>query len=208
MSIHRTIGIAALFLLGAIPARATTITFDTLSGVPSSLTTQGFTFLSGGHYHFDLTSSSSFAQDGTTMLWNHDYSNTMFASDNSAFSMQSFWGGEFYSAGSPANSPTIRVIGTFVGGGTVTQDFLLDGYADGNGGLPADMQVFTLSPAFTNLAKVDFLGLVSPGFTNNYYSLDNIVVNGSTVPEPASMMLLGTGLAGVAARLRRRSRRA
>lgn len=96
---------------------------------------------------------------------------------------------------------------------TETVDFLLNNGALPSGGFSTTVfggsgLVTALNVDGTLLVTIDknttggFLGL---GFLNAFsvYS-SRLDVTGSTVPEPASMVVLGLGLAGLATRLRRR----
>ena len=76
--------------------------------------------------------------------------------------------------------------GELFGGGTVNQTFLLDGVFGA--------QPFTFT-GFDNVTKVTWLSS-----SQSYFQVDNIVVtaNNGSVPEPASLGLLGLGLAGLA----------
>lgn len=91
-------------------------------------------------------------------------------------------------------SSEITFTGILVGGGTVTQTFRLAGNTGDNA-----LATFTFSPAFANLRQLDFGAQVTP-----FYQFDNVVLNASTVPEPSTGVLLGSGLLVVAGAMARR----
>lgn len=95
-------------------------------------------------------------------------------------------------------SDPVTVTGTLSGGGTLTQTFVTDALGDGPGPL-ADFQTFSLI-GFNDVISVQFASIAKP------FAIDNINVTESSapVPEPASLFLLGSGLSGLAALVRRR----
>lgn len=77
-----------------------------------------------------------------------------------------------------------------------------------------DVTSFTTTSAgnffgFTTTSSIVSLSLTAPSTGNLGFSIDNFTFgqaagSGAPIPEPATMILLGTGLAGVAAQMRRR----
>ncbi|PCJ19687.1 MAG: hypothetical protein COA96_16195 [SAR86 cluster bacterium] len=128
---------------------------------------------------------------------------TMTQTGGGAFSLQQFDVSEPRTYATILNTSVIQVIATFVGGGTSTESFMLDGILpDGPSGDLADFETFFLSSAFTNLASVTFRGLDIYGDIGGW-ALDNIVVNTSAVPEPGMLGLFGLSLVLLGFRKRR-----
>ena len=158
----------------------------------------GFAFTSGNdHFHIgdDLPGQPS---NGTGIL---------LEDQNSAITMTQVGGGAFdllsadLSQDNANADPATGVIvtGFFSGGGSISTTIALP---------PPPNSVFQHASfvGYTNLLSVTFRGAgnPSPSPSSNGFTLDNIGVNTGTVPEPASLTMLGMGSLSILVYARRR----
>jgi hypothetical protein len=98
--------------------------------------------------------------------------------DSSAFSISSIDAANWQFEGTTGE---IDLIGNFFGGGSITQTITTSDV----------WSSFSLS-GFNNLSSLDIIG-------SSVYAvdIDNLNINAASVPEPASLVLMGLGLAGI-----------
>jgi hypothetical protein len=196
-------------LVASSEAHADTITFDPLQLTGSgfthmdSYTEAGFTFTSvnnpGDAFAFASAQQNNLAYyAGSAGLAVNNFNDfgRLTAAGGAAFSLTSIDLSHFM-RGSNGVPVVVTFTGNYVGGGTTVQSFTVTIFG---------FQTFNFDPSFTNLSSVEF----GPTSARPFYQFDNVVVNQSltAVPEPTTMALLGAGLVGVAAKVRRRSAKA
>jgi hypothetical protein len=196
------LSIAAL-LLTAAGARASVIDFQSLESnegqtLFAPYVEDGFQVSAGGGSRLASsgTQNPTFYAGSTGMyLFPIDsYALTLTAVGGGPFTLTSIdfslWG----DAPAPIHPDPITFIGTTATGGTVTQTFTPLGFG---------FTTFTFDATFTDVVSVVW----QQSHTDTHaHQFDNIVVEPSTasVPEPTTLVLFGTGLIGVTARLRSR----
>ncbi len=130
--------------------------------------------------------SPACASNGTNYLYGQSGLYNMTSEQGLMFDLISFDVAELQPAHT-SNLTSIEIVGNYLAGGSVSYIFNLDGIVDGPSGLE-DFESIILSNSFLGLGSVTFTA------NNDYFALDNLVVEVITVSEPAMPLLFLSGL--------------
>jgi len=193
----------ALTAFAAIPSQAGVIDFE--ANADNGASTQiangfRFTFFASGWGIFTdgfAGGGAPYTHDGTTRLMLDGASGSA-APGHVTMSEQSGLSFNLYGLDAasmfPGLSGAINITGNLTGGGTVFTSISIDDTFDG----------YSLS-GFTGLDSIDFAEPTSGAFrTTAGLALDNLLTTPKTVPEPLTLSLFGSGLAGAIAMRRRK----
>lgn len=211
-SLARPVAVLSIALAGPSAASAQAVMDFTqiacatgqVNGVGSPYTEAGFTLSSTPTAAGFVTwCADSPNYDGPGMLITTTNGRaTLTKSDGGPFSIDAIELARHSSGTWPAQS--FIFTGNFFGGGTVSQTFVIGAQV----GRPT-FTPYLFPETWTNLASVGFASQAFPFYQFTNILLDGGTLDGTIIPEPASMALLGTGLVGVfgvgAVRRRRRN---